>query len=283
MSYLHNFTIDKDDFITSDKILNFCNNNSCKELYYIKTDFIKYRHNNSINMYNWRNFNKTIDAKDIKFLISGHSDYEISERELDILNNQNLQIWFCQNKNIQHEKLFSIPIGITNKDEPNSYIHEVLGNTDRLFTISKTPKQIKNLVYLNCTISTYPNEREKIYELYKNENWVTNGIKDVSEDGHYNFLNEIYSHKFVFAPRGNGIDTHRLWESLYLRSIPIVKKCIGMEDFYDLPILFVDDWENITEDFLNKKYEEIMSKEYPLEKLKISYWIDLISNIINTN
>lgn len=53
-----------------------------------------------------------------------------------------------------------------------------------------------------------------------------------------------------------------------------------MEDFYDLPIIFVDDWENITEDFLNEKYEEIISKEYPLYKLKVSYWFEKITNIL---
>ena len=95
------------------------------------------------------------------------------------------------------------------------------------------------------------------------------------------YLTEIYSHKFVFCPRGNGIDTHRLWETLYLRSIPIVKKCIGMEQFKDLPILFIDNWNNITVDFLNKKYDEIHSKEYPLYKLSINYWLNLIYSKIN--
>ena len=49
-----------------------------------------------------------------------------------------------------------------------------------------------------------------------------------------------------------------------------------MEDFYDLPILFVDDWDNLSEEYLNSKYDEIMSKEYNLEKLKINYWNNLI-------
>lgn len=91
-------------------------------------------------------------------------------------------------------------------------------------------------------------------------------------------MDQMYSHKFVFSPRGNGIDTHRMWESLYLRSIPIVKKCLAMEQFYDLPILFVEDWDNITEDYLNNKYIEIMNKEYPLYKLNINYWLNYIYN-----
>ena len=139
-----------------------------------------------------------------------------------------------------------------------------------------TNKTIQNLVYMNFSISNFPEERENIYHFYKDKSWVTIGTTDISENGHQRFLEDIYSHKFCFAPRGNGIDTHRLWESLYLRTIPIVKKCIGMEDFYDLPILFVDDWENLSEDFLNERYNEIMQKEYPLEKIKIDFWLQYI-------
>jgi hypothetical protein len=226
--------------------------------------------------------NTMIDIKKVNILITGHSDYSIDITENNILNNDTLKLWLCQNKNIRHHKLFSIPIGITNNNEPNSQIHKIIGNTDIIYTISKTMKSIKNLVYLNITPDTYPQERTEIIHLYKDKNWVTYEPPNVSVYGHYNFLKNIYQHKFVFAPRGNGIDTHRLWESLYLRSIPIVKKCIGMEDFYDLPILFVDNWNDLTEEYLENKYDEIMSKDYNLEKLKIDYWIQFILNKYNS-
>lgn len=278
MKQLCNFYPSQNDFITSDKIFNFCKNLNNTDIEYIKTDFIKNRNNNNniININNWRNLNKNINIIDIKILVTGHSDYDISNDELDILNNNNLKIWFCQNLNINHKKLFSLPIGITNKDEPNSNIHKIIGNTDLIYSISKLPKIIKNLVYMNFAINTYPIERQLVFDLYNEKSWVSKDNNEMNEKGHSNYLTQVYSHKFVFAPRGNGIDTHRIWESLYLRSIPIVKKCIGMEQFYDLPILFIDDWDIITEEFLNEKYEEIMNKEYPLEKLKIDYWLNLI-------
>ena len=281
MTTLNALKLNKDDFITSDKLFNFCQKLNSSNIQYIKTDFITHRiYSNMIRICNWRNIDRVINIEDVNVLVTGHSDYCITSRELDLLNNDNLSKWFCQNLNIKHPKLISFPLGITNKDEPNSIIHQFIGNTDRIYTISKTPKIIKNVVYMNFSIHTYPNERQNIHNLYKNKSWVTTNTPVISEDGHYTFLNEIYSHKFVFAPRGNGIDTHRLWESLYLRSIPIVKKCLCMEQFYDLPILFVDDWNNITEDFLNKKYDEMMNKTYPLEKLTIDYWMKLISSFL---
>ena len=184
-----------------------------------------------------------------------------------------------QNKNLNHPKLKSIPIGITNKDEPTVAVCKIIGNTDVIYKILKQPKNIKNLVYLNIKTITFSSERENIVNLYKNKPWVTYEIGNKSIDGHKNFIEQIYNHKFVFAPRGVGIDTHRLWESLYLNSIPIVKKHFGMEEFYDLPILFVDSWDNITEEYLNDKYNEITSKSFNLDKLSIEYWYKLLSKL----
>ena len=277
MTKLSNLLLNENDFITSDKLLFFCMELNNKKIQYVKTDFIKKRlDENIVSNEGWRGVNNIIELNEISILVTGHSDHDISLTEWKILENPNIKKWFCENKNIQHPKLVSLPIGITNKDEPNSFVHSIIGNTNRIIEISKTNKTIRNLVYMNFSICNFPEEREKIYHLYKNKSWVTVGTTNISENGHQLFLEDIYSHKFCFAPRGAGIDTHRLWESLYLRTIPIVKKCIAMEDFFDLPILFVDNWENLTEDFLNEKYNEIMQKDFPLEKIKIDFWLQYI-------
>jgi hypothetical protein len=54
--------------------------------------------------------------------------------------------------------------------------------------------------------------------------------------------------KFVAAPRGNGEDTHRFWESLYLNSIPIVKQSAWVQNVKQIgiPCISVRDW-NIEE------------------------------------
>ena len=92
------------------------------------------------------------------------------------------------------------------------------------------------------------------------------------QTGHAKFISEMYNHKFVLCPRGNGVDTHRLWMSLYLGTIPIVKYHIVHSTFKHLPILFINDWDEVTEDFLNQKFEEIHSKEYDFSILKMEYW-----------
>jgi hypothetical protein len=140
-------------------------------------------------------------------------------------------------------------------------------------------KKPKNTVFLGIRDSTYISERQLVRSLYVNENWVTSSEYDRTEIGHSSYIDNIFSHKFTFAPRGNGVDTHRIWESLYLRTIPIVRNMLHMSYFKNLPILFVDNWSDITQDFLEDKYLEMMEKEYDLEPLKLSYWIKKLSSI----
>lgn len=44
-------------------------------------------------------------------------------------------------------------------------------------------------------------------------------------------------------------------EALYLRMIPVVKKCIAMGKFYGFPCVFGDDWGEVAEEFLHHRYE----------------------------
>lgn len=87
------------------------------------------------------------------------------------------------------------------------------------------------------------------------------------------YFKEIGKYKFVICPEGNGVDTHRLWETLYSKGIPIVeynelmhKKCHG------LPILWSKDFSELTEEYLNKKYEEFLTYEFDFSTLYLSFY-----------
>ena len=100
----------------------------------------------------------------------------------------------------------------------------------------------------------------------------------VNGKGFENYINNVNSHLFVFSPRGNGIDTHRTWECLYMNTIPIEKRNINNQFYTDLPICFVNDWEEVTEDFLSKEYIRIKTNECNLDKLNFEYWKTKILN-----
>jgi hypothetical protein len=54
----------------------------------------------------------------------------------------------------------------------------------------------------------------------------------------------VKQHKFVLCPRGNGIDTHRFWETLYRGAIPIVIRDKWSQSLalHNLPMIEVDEF-----------------------------------------
>jgi hypothetical protein len=260
---LNEFSFEEKDIITTDRYLFFCrDNNFC----YIKTDYFY------IGQFNWRgNLHPELISNRC---VVGHSDYPI----VDTISNY-FDLIICINKDTDNVNTYGIPLGVCN-DTNESHLHPIFGNNSDIIDISKKQIDKKNLSYLNFNISNYPNDRQLVSDLFSNKNWVLNGNINQSSTGRRKYLEEIKSSKFVFCPRGNGIDTHRIWESLYMGSIPIVKYESAHHLFTDLPILFIKDWNEISEDFLNDKYLEITNKDWKLDKLKIGYWTDFIKNKI---
>jgi hypothetical protein len=269
---IQEFKYKNEDIICTDKMYYFCvkqKDVEGKDIEYIKTDLLKIP--NIIldfrgKIYNPPNFNDTYNV------VVGHSDYCIDDITYLKYNFKN---WFCVNKNTRRDNVYSIPLGITNNCD-DSVIHKIYGNTDVFFQILQKEKENKNLVYMSFSINTNQRERLPVYNLFSNKSFVTIGNIETSLEGRKKFLTDIYNHKFVLCPVGNGLDTHRLWETLYMKSIPIVIRDIYNEEHLDLPILMIDKWEEITEEFLNKKYEEFMNREWNMEKLKIGYWFEFI-------
>ena len=188
---------------------------------------------------------------------------------------KNLKKWFGQNLNYESDMIESLPIGLENSE----WFPETR-KIEKLFNINSTPKKIKNLVYLNLNIQNNPAVRQPIYDMLKDKHYVTvdYGRNGSNFDG---YLDNIYNHNFVVCGEGNGIDTHRVWETLYVNSIPIEKKNRNNKFFRDLPICFVDDWEQMTdENFLISEHKRITETKFDLLKLDFDYWRNKIQNSI---
>lgn len=256
-----------DDIITTDKYLSLSTNN----IIYLKTDLVY----NGLNTIVWRENQHVLRSGLI--WITGHSDYPINE-EIFKKYHKNCVCWYTINKHYNDDKLFALPLGITN-NTTESHLHPIYSNTDIMIKVMKQPRVInKNIVYMNFNINTCPIERQYCYNLFSTKEWVSKGEIKNTIEGRRVFLEDLRNHKFVLCPRGNGTDTHRLWETLYMGSIPIVIKTVALDEFTDLPILFIEHWDIINEEFLHKKYEEISSAKWNMEKLKFDYWKNKIIN-----
>lgn len=225
----------------------------------------------------WRGMFHTPPSTDTTLIVSGHADYPVT---YDIAHKYPNTIWFSVNKQIPI--VHGIPLGITN-NTIESRFHSIYGNVDVMVDVANKPREIRNLVYMNFAVHTYPIERTHVWNTFLHKPWITAEHPENSMQGRRRFLQNARNHSFVLCPRGNGVDTHRLWETLYMGSIPIVIRDIAHSDWTDLPILFVDSWEEVTEERLRNELVRIQNAEWNMEKLLIGYWINRIRNESGNN
>lgn len=222
----------------------FHRNNQCYSntlTFFIKTDYI-------IPF-----FNSSYITNNPFVLITHNSDLDINSSYSQYLELSNLIKWYAQNVNYQHKKLIPIPIGIANEQWPH-------GNTQILQSVIDRQYKKRALMYANFNISTNLNQRKYCLQYVKSE-YVEN---NVSFETYLQHTAESY---FSICPLGNGLDSHRIWESLYLKTVPIAEKTYNIEYLqkrHNLPILAIDDWADLPnlqlEDKLYQNYIEFFNK-----------------------
>jgi hypothetical protein len=187
----------------------------------------------------------------------------------------NVVRWFTQNVDTVNPKVESIPIGLE-----NDKWFKAVNKKTKMEELMSRPHQHKNLVYLNSNVKTNPQERQPLYDIFSDKHWVTtvHGINGVEFD---TYLENIHSHPFVFCPDGNGIDTHRLWETLYMGSIPIVKRGINTEFYKDFPICYVDNWGEVTQEFLHDALQRAALLPWYRAMLEFEYWKNKIRSYVS--
>jgi hypothetical protein len=131
------------------------------------------------------------------------------------------------------------------------------------------------LLYCNFSVHTNVAARELVCKLFKDQTFV---VCDEPFLPYGKYFERLVHSKFVLSPFGTGLDCHRTWESLYLGSFPIVKTSTLDALYVGLPVIIVNDWREITREFLEHKYLEMKGRTYTMEKLYMNYWIELIQS-----
>jgi hypothetical protein len=224
-----------------------------------------------------------------------------------LLTSPYLKKWFAKNICVEHPKLIPIPLGpkwqfhspvVFAEDISvmrkiyirygiypllyfkNFTIPEFQDSIDQL-TIEKVSKDRLLYFYFNVatTDDTFWAEHQGIRaNLW---NWFEQqGIPQAPLRSPKGYLDELSRYKFAIAPPGKGIDTHRAWEALMVGTIPIVLTSPLDSLFRGLPVLIVDDYKVLTEEFLYASYQYF--HEYPDEfsfhKLFTTYWDKVFEN-----
>lgn len=204
-------------------------------------------------------------------IVTHNGDIAVDERFAPYANK--FPKWYGQNIITGSPKFSPIPIGLENDYVPNS-----VDKKNMLVKLSSERSYVmpSKMLYINHNIGTNPSERNKPYQIFSTSSWSTaehSGGFSYQE----NYYAKILDHLFMLSPPGNGIDCHRTWEILYLKRIPILKRVGRLEELYSgLPVVFINNYEEISEEFLRNKYDEILNKSFNFNKLKFSYWRNLI-------
>ena len=77
-------------------------------------------------------------------------------------------------------------------------------------------------------------------------------------------MEEMSQCKLALCPEGNGVDTHRIWESLLVRTLPVMKKTKFSTNLIsnDVPVFLIEDWSdlnNLTEEQIFDIYNKNLS------------------------
>lgn len=204
-------------------------------------------------------------------IVAGNSDHEFHSSLFDVP--PSVKAIFLQNSYISDGiRVFSIPIGIEN------FRWGVNGN----------PKFMKNR-----RIDSTSNRKVLFGPLGKTHQTreiVTKNFNEVSEywdffqgrikPQHFDKLVKKYTH--VAAVRGNGVDTHRLWESLYRGVVPIVEKSAWWDSLREIfpEVEIVDSWTH-------RNVLEVLARNKPETSFRMNpalwmpFWEDKISKFLD--
>jgi len=235
-----------------------------KDIIWCKTDFLQELYagiRNHTNRY---------------ILITHCSDYEINEEKF-LQKPKCIVKWFAQNVNYKHQDLIPVPIGIENHEGTNK------GGASNFLYLAKNvfdfkiKNKIINKIFCNFNPQTNPNRINvaNILTRKKLGSFVYPLPFNQYVDTAKNFL-------FIASPKGNGIDCHRTWESLYYGCIPIVERHFMYDNYLNLPIIQIDSWEDISLDSLTPYILKYKNKEIfnNTEELTIDFWVKKIKSCI---
>jgi hypothetical protein len=174
--------------------------------------------------------------------------------------------FYAMNVNVVSPCIEALPAGLE-IDIRDLGVHK----KEKMVAKMQEERNIRNLVYMDHRIWVNPAERLRPYEILQGKSWVT-AKTDADAVPYDGYLDNLYNHKFSICPMGNGISTFRPWEALYMGTIPIERRNINNQFFTELPICFINDWDELTEDFLNKEYERIKNTTWKMKMLTFEFW-----------
>ena len=164
-----------------------------------------------------------------KTLIAGDSDFDFTELNFKFGSISRL---FLQNSFISDGKrINTLPLGVENLS---------LALNGLPWNLRSSSKEKWPQILVGPASKTHP-VREKLFNQVASNSFLTVTTDMLSPRAYAKFSSNFQG---VACPRGNGEDTHRLWETLYRGSCPVVKENLWSQSLLKLgiPMILVSDW-----------------------------------------
>lgn len=218
-----------------------------------------------------RDFRKLARKIKVPFIVispnvEGFSDGPLPGPHEKLLHIENVAGWFVPNIDCPpSDRVIPIPLGLSNTFWQRTHFN----------TIEEKKRDI--FCYVNFSIDTNREKRLPCWEHFADKSWAQK-VRGKTDQA---YLEDLSRSVFVISPPGNGLDCHRTWEALYLKCYPIVLSTTLDPLYEGLPVVVVNSWEEVTEEFLQKKKEEFDHREWAFERAYIPYWFEKVEALQN--
>jgi len=204
-----------------------------------------------------------LNQRGTRILLAGNSDFDftdISQIPYGIFRKFYLQNSFISN-NID---IFTLPIGIENLSIGINGLPKNLTSTlnwnekyKQILVGPFSPTHIDRLDLIALA------GKMKNTFIYKKEIIGPNAFAKTAE-----------KYRYIACPRGNGVDTHRFWETLYRGSIPIVLRNPWSQslEHFKIPMIIVNTWQEAESAIDNFEKSALVRNPESLDVLWINYW-----------
>jgi hypothetical protein len=189
-----------------------------------------------------------------------------NENQIPFINSDMLIAMGCVNcQEYRHPKIIQLPLGIPNGS--------AIGFPKKQDYTDIINKKIEKTIFCSSNFSVSSHRRrEYAYKTIQKKNFIN--ILPNSSSSIYSY--NMAASQFCISPRGAGMDCFRTWEALILGCVPIVETSFLDPLFYRLPVLIIDDYENLAVEQINNFHQYIINNphEFDLEKIYAKYWTD---------
>lgn len=163
-----------------------------------------------------------------------------------LLKDHRLIHWYCENRDLKHAKLSTMPTGFTypwtNLQSDLKVPFIPLDQRSLMVFLSDRVREGTGQWATRAKVASMCRKIPK-YCLHPNVRSSTSSEGGVSHDEYLKLLRSV---PFIACPHGGGLDpSPKAWEAILVGTIPIIERSTVEDAYRHFPIVIIDSWEHL--------------------------------------